>query len=1057
MLLIVPLPMLLTCLTAADAGAVTITRADPAALALTDKDRPLYVVRARSYGAEVHADGRVRMLAGKTVLMDGLLMEQGRKIRKLPRVRQEGDGRIVLTEGEPTAGPPADPVAKLPELPGVALRFGPEEIEITAVGLPTEKDWPKNTAKIDLAGRLGDDALAVRDLRGGAEDALPARYLCSRHIFSFYGWYGHTWPEVEVTCADGTKLAIRGITGVSHYAVGKKDPQTHEALQGRRGFWMLRELSKLSRVVLTVRPGAAGAAIAPAPYATIRPDKPRGLFFEGEPVRFHLDFAESYLEPGRWRLDWRLEDHRQQPAGEGHTDIDLAAGAAASVPVDITPKEMGFFRARLALSRPDRPAARRAFEVAFARVRPEHPALRDLDGQRDVDEEMLWANLLGMRGLRFNPSWASNRRRYGRDDGAIDWAAWREGFQRYLKPAENGTVRGRSSFTGVDWHGDLAKWFEQKYPDEKLRAEAVAEAKRRYLTEYAREAGRFGVDAWEPVNEPDLSMPPEKYIEEVLKLQYPAVKAGNPQASFLGGSICGLEKHGWVRRLYELGGQKWFDGTSFHPYTGLGFQEAYRAELDAWWQVLRDYGDANEGLWMTESAWHRGWGFNDYVYDRFGAFRQSQARNAVLMHVHAEAMRIPRERIYVFYLCEHGYNDFYLVRREHPTAAAVAIQVMNESLRDARFVEELPLPGQGHYFQLYRDEARTVAVAFTAGEDAELTVATDAADVTATDLMGNRRTLRPEGGRLRVAICGDPTYLVVPAGRAIRPAYDGLRVQPNLAIPTLGATVEVSSVARPKKGPALPASAAISGDWTCYGSAGAWNGSRRGWDEAEDGKDTFPDTFEVRLGEPADVARVRVYHDYGAWERLLRDYDVQAHAGGQWRTVAEVRGNRYGFVQDHRFEPVRTDRVRLLIHAVNACLFESMTWIPKLSTLRAVEVHAAPGGPARAFFLNELPRRRVLAPGEATRLTFRLRNVTGKPVSGRVRLRLPECLRVAPAGREVSLAPDAQAECTFEVRLAADAPEGLHTVLAGLYDGEDLISADYAARVLCCKKPPAAK
>jgi hypothetical protein len=33
---------------------------------------------------------------------------------------------------------------------------------------------------------------------------------------------------------------------------------------------------------------------------------------------------------------------------------------------------------------------------------------------------------------------------------------------------------------------------------------------------------------------------------------------------------------------------------------------------------------------------------------------------------------------------------------------------------------------------------------------------------------------------------------------------------------------------------------------------------------------------------------------------------------------------------------------------------------------------------------------------------------------------------------------------------------GLYTVLAGLYIGETLVCPDYAARVLCCKAPPAA-
>jgi len=219
---------------------------------------------------------------------------------------------------------------------------------------------------------------------------------------------------------------------------------------------------------------------------------------------------------------------------------------------------------------------------------------------------------------------------------------------------------------------------------------------------------------------------------------------------------------------------------------------------------------------------------------------------------------------------------------------------MNECLRDAAFVRKLPLPGNRYHFQLYRDKTRTVAVAFTGDEPDVLEVLTDAPEVVLTDLMGNRRKVRPKDGRFRVTISGDPTYMQVDPDHAIAPGYDGLLVQPNLAVTTLGATAAASSVEKPKPAnggaralPPLGPKAAISGDATCYTSAQAYNGRNRGWDEDDGGKDKWPDWFEVKLPRPAAVSRVRVYHDYGAWERTLRDYDVQAFVGGQWKTVGQ--------------------------------------------------------------------------------------------------------------------------------------------------------------------------
>ncbi|MBM4031988.1 MAG: discoidin domain-containing protein [Planctomycetes bacterium] len=1059
---------LLLCLDALARGAegVTIKKADPAAGELAEQKLPAYTVQTPAYRAEVFADGRTRLLAGKTVLISNLVLELGRKAKALCDIAlDEKQKRITLREGEPAANPQSAIRNPQSDLPGLTLHFLPDRIEIIPASLRAPKGKGKEQPPIfDISGVFGDDALAVKNLRSGDEDALPANYICSRHIFSFYQMYGRYWPEIEVTYADGTKVELRGITGVSHYAIGKGDPYTNEALKGKRGYFGLREAKGENVITLAIAP--AKGAIEPAPYFTVRPDKPRSLFYEDERVLYQLDFAKDYRVPGQWVLRWRTEDHMQREVATGEQPVTIEAGRPPEVAVDLTPKEMGYFRARLALTAAGGTVAlsresatvrtaQRIWDISFARIRPEAPKLRELDGKPGVDSEMLWANILGMRGIRLNPSFANTWREHQDRVGWINWESWARKFAALLEPAKQGTLKGLFSFLGLDWSADLDKWFTGKYPDPEQRNKSIIEAKSRYLTEYAREAAKLGVAIWEPINEPDLSMPPEKYIEDVLKVQYPAVKAGNPQANFLGGSLCGLDKYRWLRRLYELGGDKFFDGVSFHPYTGNGFQEVYRSELDEWWQVLRDFKDASQGLWMTESAWHRGWMFNDYVYDRFGAYRQSQARHAALVHLHAEAMAIPRDRIYDFYLVEHGYNEFFLVTYNYPTPAAIAIQVMNECLRDAKFEREIPLPTLGHYFQIYRDATRTVAVGYTGDEPVELSIATDAAEVVATDMMGNRRTLKPEDRKLRLAISGDPTYLIVGAKNRIEPTHDGLRVRPNMAIPTLGATASASSVAKPKKGEALPPAAAIAGDPTCWSSAGALTGARRGWDEDESGKDQWPDWFEVKLPKPVPIARVRLYHDYGAWERVLRDWDIQAFVNGQWTTVDKVRGNRYRFVTDHGFPSVTTDRVRVLVHMVNSCLFESIEWIPKLSTLRAVEVFGPPGDAAKAFFYNDLPKKRILPPGGETMLSFRPRPVTREPVRGEVRLTLPDGVTATPAGMRGST-PGTTA-WDFKVKLSGQAPEGLYTVLAGLYEGETLISTDYAARVLCCKKASAAQ
>ncbi len=1071
--------LLLLCPLGRAVAQVTIQKADSTDLELTDKPVPVYTVKAQTYAAEIYSNGRVRLLAGKTELVSNLVFDLDRKEAVLADIRRDGETRLILHEGElkkskvdqllddkgdkgDKGGPEiveAAPV-KTPDLPGMTLDFLPDRIEIGFVKMQKQKA-PQNgmAAAYNLQGVLGGTASAVRNLRTEEVDALPADRAAGRHFFAFYQGYGHVWPDLEIAYADGTRVELHGITGVGHYAIGRRDPYTSLSLNSTRGYWALRDLNPTLKTVLTVHPAKPEAAVAPAPYFTAQTGKPKNLYFEDEPVTLALDFPADYVVPGAWRLSWHLEDHMQRPAGDGSQDITLTAGKSQQLTVDLKPSQMGFFRVFLRLQRADgAKAAVKTYEFNFARIRPEFPAFRDLIGKDDG--EMVLANLIGMRGLRTTPSLAGIWSEFKTEDGDIDWKSYEKKLADYMDLARRGTVKGVVALmSGSPAEKDMAKWFDQKYTDPEERKKEWAAAQTKWVTAWAASAKKCGINAWEPINEPDLGMGQEGYIESFLKPQYAAIKAGNPQADFLGGSCCGLEKQFWVRRLYELGGQQYFDGTSFHPYTGLGFQEIYRAELDQWWQVLRDYKDEKQTIWMTEAAWHRGWGFNDYVYDRFQAVRESQAQHAALMYLNAEAFRIPRDRIYVFYLEEHGYNDFYLFYYTQPTAAAIAIQVMNECLRDAKFEKELLLPDERHHLQLFRDAQRTVAAAFTNAEPAELLLATDAADVTVTDIMGNRRSVKPENGRLKLGITGDPTYVTLPAGAKLEPLYDGLQVQPNLALAVLGASATASSVVTPKPGEAVKAglgiNGAISGDWSGYASREF--GQVWGWEEDGAGKDKWPDWYEVKLPQPVPVSRVRVFHEYGGWARTLRDYDVQCFVNGDWKTVAAVRGNFYANITDHVFAPETTDRVRVFITLVNSCLFGTIDWIPHLSALRAVQLFAAPAGAAKAFFVPDLLRKRVLKPGEATEWRVSLRNITATPLTGELRVQTVAGVTAEKTAVPLTLAAGATAEAVVKLTLAADSADGVYAVVAGLYEGDKLVSSDRAVCSIGCRKPPPPK
>jgi hypothetical protein len=91
-----------------------------------------------------------------------------------------------------------------------------------------------------------------------------------------------------------------------------------------------------------------------------------------------------------------------------------------------------------------------------------------------------------------------------------------------------------------------------------------------------------------------------------------------------------------------------------------------------------------------------------------------------------------------------------------------------------------------------------------------------------------------------------------------------------------------------------------------------------GWNDGTSG--VFPDTYGVRFAQPTTVGRVDVLTldsiRFPAPRFGLRDWDVQVQVGGQWQTVAQVRGNTVGTVSS-TFAPVPAEAVQIVALASN--------------------------------------------------------------------------------------------------------------------------------------------
>jgi hypothetical protein len=127
----------------------------------------------------------------------------------------------------------------------------------------------------------------------------------------------------------------------------------------------------------------------------------------------------------------------------------------------------------------------------------------------------------------------------------------------------------------------------------------------------------------------------------------------------------------------------------------------------------------------------------------------------------------------------------------------------------------------------------------------------------------------------------------------------------NWALPAMGATAAASS----EKVPGYPASSALTDDV----SGGNW-ARDGGWND--DTVNEVPDWLQVDLGRARTVTRIVVATHPDAAAYGIRDYEVACRVGGEWRTVARVRGNSSAVVE-HAIEPVNADAVRVTVFATN--------------------------------------------------------------------------------------------------------------------------------------------
>jgi VCBS repeat-containing protein/YVTN family beta-propeller protein len=128
------------------------------------------------------------------------------------------------------------------------------------------------------------------------------------------------------------------------------------------------------------------------------------------------------------------------------------------------------------------------------------------------------------------------------------------------------------------------------------------------------------ISAYEVWNEPNGKVfwdpePDAAQYTELLKAAYPAIKAADPDAVVVAGSVGAVADHeGWtvesvryVREMYEAGAAGYFDALSYHPYfyyrpftQGGTIPTLPLNQVEAIHDLMVANGDGNKKIWATE-------------------------------------------------------------------------------------------------------------------------------------------------------------------------------------------------------------------------------------------------------------------------------------------------------------------------------------------------------------------------------------------------------------------------------------------------------------------------
>ncbi|HZX06406.1 glycosyl hydrolase [Kribbella sp.] len=270
---------------------------------------------------------------------------------------------------------------------------------------------------------------------------------------------------------------------------------------------------------------------------------------------------------------------------------------------------------------------------------------------------------------------------------------------------------------------------------------------------------------WDINGEGPAYQTPQAYIS-LLQASYAKLKANHAGLTIVGGGDTDVTQQAWFQQFCQLGGLKYLDVVSIHPYNYLNAPESLGTFVDQVRATIRQYnGGVDKPIWITEAGWYTGAG---------SAAPVSEPTQA--MYVARAMLNVPGHDVDRFYLYDFKNDgidpanqefNFGMVHNEAdalgkytPKPSYVAYATAARQLRGATFLGK-EYPGNGLIDQVYAAGDGTPFRAIWAASGANTTVTVNATGpVQVTSLYGLTYTLTPNAnGQVTVTVGTWPTYI----------------------------------------------------------------------------------------------------------------------------------------------------------------------------------------------------------------------------------------------------------------------------------------------------------